>query len=265
MMASPIQDNMRQYGDSRKLGARARLNAKYTVAETAWFPWVGQHLPWRASAHILDIGAGPGWFWAAIAAELPPDLHLTLSDLSAGMVEEAVERCTPLGFGSVQGRQADASALPFDDTSFDGVVAMHMLYHLPAPEQALAEMFRVLKPGGFLAVTTNGAGNMRAMHELATAFGGTPHDPAAAIFGYAEADRLMRDRFGNVRFQPYPASMRITDPQDVFDALTSYPPGESADAAQLSALTDAIGAAFKAGDGVLEVARETGLFLSVKE
>jgi len=264
-MTSPIQGNTKQYGDSRKLAARARLNSRYTIAEMGWFPWVGQHLPWSPGAHILDIGAGPGWFWAAIAAETPPDLHLTLSDMSAGMVGEAVQRCTPLGLGSVQGRQADAGALPFDDGCFDGVLAMHMLYHLPAPEQAIAEMFRVLKPGGFLAVTTNGAGNMRAMHQLATAFGGTPHDPAAAIFGYDAAERLLRQRFGNVRFQAYPARMRITEPQDVFDALTSYPPGDSADAAQLSALNDAIAAAFQAGGGVLEVARETGLFLSVKE
>ncbi len=263
-MTSPIQDNTKQYGDSRKLAARARLNSRYTIAETGWFPWVGQHLPWRAGARILDIGAGPGWFWAAIAGECPPDLHLTLSDLSPGMVEEAVQRCTPLGFASVQGRQADASALPFDDGCFDGVLAMHMLYHLPAPDQAIAEMFRVLKPGGFLAVTTNGEGNMRRMHELAAVFGGTPYDPAAAIFGYDAAERLLRQRFGNVRFQAYPARMRITEPQDVFDALTSYPPGDSADEAQLAALHDAIAAAFQTGGGVLEVARETGLFLCIK-
>jgi len=140
-----------------------------------------------------------------------------------------------------------------------------MLYHLPAPEQAIAEMFRVLKPGGFLAVTTNGSDNMRRMHELAATFGGTPYDPAAAIFGYEAAERLLRNRFGNVRFQAYRASMRITAPQDVFDALTSYPPGDNADEAQLSALNEAIAAAFQAGGGVLEVARETGLFLSVKE
>jgi len=57
---------------------------------------------------------------------------------------------------------------------------MHMLYHLPDPAKGIAEMFRVLKPGGFLAVTTNGAGNTRKMYELTTVFGSPPHDPAGA-------------------------------------------------------------------------------------
>lgn len=45
----------------------------------------------------------PGWFWAAAASELPENLNLTLSDLSPGMVQEAVERCRPLSFASVTG------------------------------------------------------------------------------------------------------------------------------------------------------------------
>lgn len=71
-------------------------------------------------------------------------------------------------FASVTGQQANATALPFEDGSFDAVIAMHMLYHLPDPAKGFAEMHRVLKPGGFLAVTTNGAGNMRELYALTT-------------------------------------------------------------------------------------------------
>ena len=64
---------------------------------------------------------------------MPEKLDLTLSDLSPGMVQEAVERCRALPFGSVRGHEADATALPFDDGSFDAVIAMHMLYHVKDP------------------------------------------------------------------------------------------------------------------------------------
>ncbi len=73
--------------------------------------------------------------------ELPEKLDLTLSDFSPGMVQEAVERCQPLPFASVTGQQADASALPFEDGSFDAVIAMHMLYHLPDPSGELQKCF----------------------------------------------------------------------------------------------------------------------------
>ncbi len=62
----------------------------------------------------------------------------------------------------------------------------------------------------------------------------------------------------------HPARLRVTEPEDVFLALTSYPPGDSADEAQLAAFRNAITEAFQAGNGVLEVGKESGLFISRK-
>jgi SAM-dependent methyltransferase len=263
-MSSIISGNARQYGDSRKLAARARLVSQYTIADIGWFPWVAGQLPLDAGNRILDVGCGPAWFWAATAKLMPEKLDLTLSDLSPGMVQEAMGRCQGLPFEHVRGRQADTTTLPFGDGSFDAVVAMHMLYHVASPAAGIAEMHRVLKPGGFLAVTTNGVGNMRRMYELATVFGSPPFDPAGAAFGYDDATRLMRAQFGNVTMTQHPARLRVTDREDVFLALTSYPPGDEAGDAELAALRRAITAAFDAGNGVLEVEKESGLFLSRK-
>ena len=263
-MAQPTEGNARQYGDSRKLAARARLNREYTISEIGWFPWVASQLPLQAGNTVLDVGCGPAWFWAAVADVLPEKLDLTLSDLSPGMVQEAVERCRELPFAAVRGQQADATELPIEEGAFDGVIAMHMLYHVPVPAKGIAEMFRVLKPGGFLAVTTNGAGNMRKLYELTTVFGSAPTDPAAAAFGYDHAHRLMQAQFGNVAMTQHPARIRVTEPEDLFLALTSYPPGDEADEAQLAQFRKAITDAFRAGNGVLEAEKESGLFLSRK-
>ncbi|MCX2721520.1 class I SAM-dependent methyltransferase [Roseibium salinum] len=261
---SSATEGVKQYQDSRKLAARARLHGEYTVAETPWFPWIAGQLPLKPGDRVLDIGCGPGWFWQAVAATLPEGLDLTLADTSDGMVEEALERCRPLPFGSVAGRQADVSELPFDDGSFDAVIAMHMLYHAADPAAGIAEIYRVLKPGGTLAVTTNGAGNLRELYELTTVFGGTPTEPVAAVFGFDTAERLMQAQFGNVTGSRHPAVLRITDPEDVFLALTSYPPGENADEAQQKAFRKATDRAFQLGNGTLETRKEMGLFLSRK-
>jgi SAM-dependent methyltransferase len=262
---SPITSgNAEQYGDSRKLAARARLHREYTIAEIGWFLWVAKQLPLKSGDSILDVGCGPGWFWTAVADELPSDLHLTLSDLSPGMVDEAIGRCRPLPFSSVAGRQADAAALSFEDGSFDAVIAMHMLYHLRDPSQGIVEMYRVLKPGGFLAVSTNGVGNLREIYALATVFGSPPFDPAGAAFGYDAAERTLQAQFGNVAMTQHPARLRVTEPEVIFLALTSYPPGDAADAAQLDGLRHSIARAFQAGNGVLEAEKENGLFISRK-
>ncbi|KUL96965.1 methyltransferase [Bosea sp. WAO] len=263
-MPVSAQDNASQYGDSRKLAARARLHTQYMVAEQAWFPWVGERLPLATGQRVLDIGCGPGWFWAAVAESLPRGLDLTLVDFSPGIVAEAQERCRAGPFAVLRAEQADAIALPFADGSFDTVVAMHMLYHLPDPARGIAEMHRVLKPDGHLAVTTNGIGNMRDFYQLATTLGSAPADPSALAFGYDTAERLMSARFGDVTMAQHPARLRITDPEDVFLALTSYPPGDIAGEAKLASLRHAIAEAFWRGGGVLDAEKQTGLFLSRK-
>jgi SAM-dependent methyltransferase len=141
---------------------------------------------------------------------------------------------------------------------------MHMLYHVPDQAKAIAEMHRVLKPGGLLAVTTNGANNLRDLYALTTVFGSEPVEPVAAIFGLDIAEQRMRAQFGNVTRQIQPARLRVTSPEDVFLALTSYPPGDGAPQEQLAAFRAAIDTAFVRGNGVLDVAKEVGLFLSRK-
>lgn len=263
-MTAIITDNAEQYRDNRKLAARARLHSQYSISETGWFPWVAGQLPLRPGDHVLDIGCGPGWFWAGAVDALPQPINLTLADLSPGMIQEAVGRCQALSLGSVRGEAADATALPFADASFDAVIAMHMLYHLPDPAAAIAEMERVLKPGGCLAVTTNDIGNLRALYELTTVFGSDPVDPSGASFGFETAEDLLRARFGNVSFARQPAQLRITEPDDVFLALTSYPPGDRATEAELGRFRDAIEATFARGNGVLEAEKQIGLFLARK-
>ncbi|RYH13054.1 MAG: class I SAM-dependent methyltransferase, partial [Alphaproteobacteria bacterium] len=115
-----------QYSTSEKLAARARLHREFTVAEGGWFEWVAARLDLKTDSKVLDIGCGPGWFWATIAGALPERIELTLADSSAGMVKEATERCAALRSWQVTGVEADAVKLPFADASFDVVVAMHM-------------------------------------------------------------------------------------------------------------------------------------------
>ncbi|MGB3339065.1 MAG: class I SAM-dependent methyltransferase, partial [Devosia sp.] len=238
-MSSITQGQAQQYSDSSKLAARARLHQEFSVSDVPWFPWVMSKLPLKSGDQVLDIGCGPGWFWSSAASDMPQGMHLTLTDQSPGMVKEATDRCAALPFTSVKGETANASDMPFADQTFDVVIAMHMLYHLPDQRGAIAEMHRVLKPGGTLAVTTNGVANLAELYELTTLLGSDPVDPAAVAFGYDKATQLIEQQFGNVRHAVHPATLQVTDPDVVYLALTSYPPGDSADQSSLDALRGA--------------------------
>lgn len=104
---------------------------------------------------ILEIGCGTGAFAGRLQSE-HPTATLVVIDQSARMVELTRER-------GVDSRVADAMDLPFEDASFDAVVAMWMLYHVPDLDVALAEVRRVLRPGGLFVSVTNGDEHMAGL------------------------------------------------------------------------------------------------------
>jgi SAM-dependent methyltransferase len=107
---------------------------------------------------VLEVGGGPGELAARIAAELGCDV--TMLDVSPRMVELARER-------GVDAQVGDVQQLPFADGSFDCAVAAWMLFHVPDIDRGLAELGRVLRPGGRLVAVTNAEEHMRELRELA--------------------------------------------------------------------------------------------------
>lgn len=110
-------------------------------------------VPWATGGHVLhgevlELGTGSG----AIAADLVdrfPITRLVATDVDPRMVASA-ERRLARHVPHVDVRRVDATALPFDDATFDVVVSFLMLHHVIDWEQALCEVFRVLRPGGIL-------------------------------------------------------------------------------------------------------------------
>lgn len=97
-------------------------------------------------AKVLEVGCGTGFFTLNLMlAGVVDEAHVT--DISPGMVSVAERNAASLGL-RVQGRVADAEALPYEDASFDLVVGHAVLHHIPDVERALREVVRVLEPGG---------------------------------------------------------------------------------------------------------------------
>jgi len=92
---------------------------------------------------IGDLGCGTGQVSAALA---PFVAHVVAVDGSAAMLQAARKRLH--GFDNVDLRRGDLEALPVDDARLDAATLMLVLHHVPEPEHALAEVARVLKPGG---------------------------------------------------------------------------------------------------------------------
>ena len=95
----------------------------------------------NASGSTLEIGAGTGLNFALY----PPDTNVVAIEPDPSMIRRARERATE---AAIEVFQLDAQRLPLEDESFDHVVGTLVMCTVPAPVKALAEIRRVLRPGG---------------------------------------------------------------------------------------------------------------------
>ena len=106
----------------------------------------------KAGMDLLDVGCGPASITADLAERVAPGRVVSL-DAAAGALEAARTTLSERGLSEqVELARGDVMALPFEDGSFDIVHAHQVLQHLTDPVGALAEMRRLTRPGGMVAV-----------------------------------------------------------------------------------------------------------------
>jgi SAM-dependent methyltransferase len=108
-----------------------------------------------AGGVALDIGSGPGNVTAALARAAGSDGLALGIDISEPMLARAVEAQAGRNVGFMR---ADAQQLPFRDETVDAVTSLAVLQLVPNPSATLAEIARVLKPGGRVAIMVPTAG-----------------------------------------------------------------------------------------------------------
>jgi ubiquinone/menaquinone biosynthesis C-methylase UbiE len=210
-----------QYKDSSNLEARIALHRRFGTNSYGWFPWVFDHFRISPGYQVLEIGCGPGRLWQANLHRIPQGATITLGDLSTGMVRQARE--TLHGASSFQFLALDAQAIPAEPETFDIVVANHMLYHVPDVERGVAEINRVLKPGGRLFAATNGLSHMQELHALIRESNRTYDEPSTDLkrFSLENGLEILGKKFLNVEVESYPDDLVVTDVEPLIGYIFS--------------------------------------------
>jgi SAM-dependent methyltransferase len=144
-----------EYDDETRLAVRqaAHESGEGPDAREVLFAAIAEGRPDR----VLEVGCGQGELAQRLAAEL--GVPVVAIDHSPRMVELAQER-------GVDAKVGDVQAIAFPDESFDCVVAAWMLFHVPDLDRGLAEIARVLRPGGRLVAATNGPDHLQELHDI---------------------------------------------------------------------------------------------------
>lgn len=252
-----------QYRTPSNLHARIRLHARFGTNPYPWPEWIFDHLQVGSEASLLEVGCGPAALWQPNLARIPARWSLTLTDLSPGMVRQAQTALS--GLKQAAFAVADAQDLPFADAQFDAVLANHMLYHVPDRGRALAELRRVLRPGGRFYAATNGQRHMVEVYELARryapAYAARIGDAARFTFddGFAELGRV----FDDVQLHAYDNRLVVTDAAALADYMLSGAPVAIPEA-EATRFREWLQAEF-ARSGRVEIRTESGLFAAVRD
>lgn len=248
-----------QYSTSANLQARIGLHERFSTNPQPWPRWVFDQFDLPAGARVLELGGGTGALWQENLDRLPAGWLVTLSDMSVAMLDQS--RAALLASGKFSFERVDAQAIPFADESFDAVVANHMLYHVADRPRALAEIRRVLRPGGRLYAATNGGGHMRDLKQLMQEFA-----PGADVGTFFSAEfQLENGRaqlapfFASVEERRYECDLLVTE----LEPLAAYVESTQRIAAErLPELRPFLAAALERSGGALPIGKSVGLFVA---
>ena len=155
----------------------------------------------RPGIAVLDVAAGNGNF--AIAAARV-GARVTATDATPRMVELGAERTGAEGL-DVDWREGDAEALPFEAATFDVVASVFGAVFAPRPSLVAAEMFRVVRPGGVVAMANySPEGYLWRLSELIAGFSTRPGVSFPSPFLWGDEDEVRR------RLEPHAATVAVS-------------------------------------------------------
>lgn len=220
-MKNSINDSeivKKQYANAANLNTRISIHDKYSTNKTGFGNWIFSNYRIEDGMKVLELGCGTGDMWIHKGEEISRCSHLVLSDFSDGMIETA--RNNLKAFDKIEYRIIDIQDIPFEDASFDVIIANMMLYHVPDIQKGLSEVRRVLKKSGVFYCATYGEhGIVGYFSSILSDYG--VQDKVNKNFTLQNGAVILEKVFPSVQRLNYEDSLAVTNLDDIVDYIYS--------------------------------------------
>lgn len=243
-----------QYRNSGNISARIELHKNYSNNKKGWFPWLFEEIGFdeyiskiksagknagdndlkQSRITVLEIGCGNGAFWRENIKKIPADMHIILSDVSLGMINDArtllkkeagrSEKLNRIIEENFEFREFNANSIPLNDESVDIVIANHMLFYFEKPDKVLSEIKRVLKKGGFIFASTYGSEHMKEITDLVKEFDeriALAAKDLYLVFGLENGEKILKKYFSDIRKNVYDDFLFVDKAEPLLEYIMS--------------------------------------------
>jgi ubiquinone/menaquinone biosynthesis C-methylase UbiE len=252
-----------QYRTASNLNARIQLHQRFSVNHYGWQPWIFDQLDFPPQCCLLELGCGAGNLWLENLERIPAGWEITLSDFSAGMLQQAQTNLA--GQRDFQFKIVDANALPlpYVDGHFDGVIANHMLYYINDRPALLAEIRRILKPGGRFYCSTIGVNHIGGINSLIEQF-----DAALSSWEHAQNPFILENGaaqlapfFSQVSLRRYEDALEVTEAAPLVAYILSMFGASDVFAGRQDQLAEFVQSELNSHGGVIHITKDSGIFI----
>ena len=271
-----------QYQNAGNISARINLHAMYSVNRQGWFKWIYEQGNIASHTEVLELGCGDGRLWvdnidSVMSQNIKP--HITVSDISEGMVNdarrnitEAYEKCVKNPENMVNSNNifeydvADCQNMSYNDASYDCVIANHVLFYCEDIDKACQEIVRVLKPGGVFVCATYGSRHMQEISQLVKEFDKRivlAADNLYDKFGLDTGDKQLNKYFTSVNIRHYDDCLKVDKAEPLVEYILSCHGNQNQ--YLLDRYSDFKAFIQKKLRKTLTITKDAGLFYCVKE
>lgn len=246
-----------QYATAKNLNTRMSIHDKYSTNKQGFGNWIISNYRINKGMKILELGCGTGDIWKNRETLISKCSTLILSDFSEGMITAAKENVG--NYDNIEYKVLDIQEIPYEDETFDAVIANMMLYHVPDIYTGLAEVRRVLKrDGSFYCATYGEHGIIEYLSEILAPYG--VEDNLNKNFTLQNGAGILSKSFLKIKKLEYIDSLAVSNVDDMVDYIYSL--------SSMTLLNNVSKHIIKEIlmqnliDGVLNVPKEYGMFIA---
>lgn len=224
-METTIKD---QYKNDKNLNLRTNLH-RYNINKIDWDIWCFEKMKFSKHNKILELGCGNGKLWLKNKEKIDKTLDITLSDFSKSMLKATRNNLKYINH-PFKYEEINAEEIPYEDETFDMIIAEHMLYFVPNIEKALNEMKRVLKSRGKLYITTNSCNTMHELNELSEQFApnlGLSNNGFSERFDLENGESILKSYFNIVKLYTLEGKIVLNEAEPMVSYKASTIQGNS--------------------------------------